>query len=398
MTNYIILILCIIIILSYLFDISAKYSKIPGVIFLIALGIGIQYLVRVMNIAIPNLKPVLPVIGTIGLIMIVMEASLDLRLERKKKKLIIRSVSSAIILFGTFSGVLTWILTEFFDIPWRDAILNSIPLGIISSSIAIPAARNLNTHDREFVVYESSFSDIIGIIVFDFILGSQGSLGSGISTILINSVITVLIAMITTFILATLLHKITYHVNYVIIMTSIILVYVLAKMAHLPALLLVLIFGLILSNNHLLERDIVKKYIDFDKFRSDIRSFKTILTELTFLVRSIFFVLFGFYIRTQGLFVPRNLVVASLITAAIFILRLIFIRQVLRIDLVPLLFFSPRGLITILLFLSIPAVSRIPLISEEVITLTILFTIFILMLGSLTLKREKASETGIREA
>jgi len=392
MTNYLILVLCVIIILSYLFDISGKYSKIPGVIFLIALGIGLQYLLNVMNIVVPNLKPVLPVIGTIGLIMIVMDASLDLRLERRKKKLIIRSVSSAAILFGTFSGALAWILTEFFDVPLRDALLNSISVGIISSSIAIPAAQYLKSHDREFVVYESSFSDIIGIIVFDFILGSQGSMGSSISTIVINFFITVLIAVLTSFVLATLLHKITYHVNYVIIMTCIILVYVLAKMAHLPALLLVLIFGLILSNNHLFERDIVKKYIDFEKFRVDIKSFKTILTEFTFLVRSIFFILFGFYIKTEGLFDPRNLVVASSITAVIFLLRLIFLKQVLRMDLVPLLFYSPRGLITILLFLSIPPLSRTPLVSEEVITLVILFTILILVLGSLMVKRDKAPE------
>jgi len=39
MTNYIILVLCIIVILSYLFDITSKYSKIPGVILLIGLGI-----------------------------------------------------------------------------------------------------------------------------------------------------------------------------------------------------------------------------------------------------------------------------------------------------------------------------------------------------------------------
>ncbi len=32
MTNYVILALCVIVILSYIFDISGRYSKIPGVI------------------------------------------------------------------------------------------------------------------------------------------------------------------------------------------------------------------------------------------------------------------------------------------------------------------------------------------------------------------------------
>ena len=85
MTNYIILFLCIIVILSYIFDISGRYSKIPGVIFLILLGIAIQYIVKAVNLSVPDLRPVLPVIGTLGLIMIVMEASLDLKLENRKR-------------------------------------------------------------------------------------------------------------------------------------------------------------------------------------------------------------------------------------------------------------------------------------------------------------------------
>jgi hypothetical protein len=52
MTNYIILVLCIIVILSYLFDIAGSYVKIPGVIFLIFLGIAIQFIVKATNLSI----------------------------------------------------------------------------------------------------------------------------------------------------------------------------------------------------------------------------------------------------------------------------------------------------------------------------------------------------------
>ena len=57
--------------------------------------------------------------------------------------------------------------------------------------------------------------------------------------------------------------------------------------------------------------------------------------------------------------------------------------MVIKTKLVPLLFFAPRGLITILLFISIPVESRISFINEEVITIVILFTIFIMMIGKL---------------
>lgn len=379
MTNYIILVLCIIVILSYLFEIAGSHVRIPSVIFLISLGIAIQFIVKAINLDIPNLQPVLPVIGTLGLIMIVMEASLDLKLERRKKSLIIKSITSAFILFAVFTGVFAFILVEFLNIPVRDSILNGIPLGIISSSVAITAAARLRPDDKEFVVYESAFSDAFGIIAFDFILLNQGTFIQGISSFTLSFLLTIIIALVTTTILAILLHKITYHITYVIIMTSVVMVYVLAKLAYLPALMLVLIFGLILSNNLILEKTPIKVFVDFPKFRNDLRSFKVILTELTFLVRSFFFIMFGYYTKVEGLLDIQNLLAGAAITAGIFVLRLVFFKQVLRIPLAPLVFYSPRGLITILLFLSIPMASRIPFISEELITIVIIFTIIVMM-------------------
>jgi Kef-type K+ transport system membrane component KefB len=321
-----------------------------------------------------------------------MEASLDLKLERRRKGLIIKSIVSAFILFAVFSAALSYILVEFTGYSLRSSLLNAIPLGIISSAVAISSAIHLNRDEKEFVVYESSFSDIFGIVIFDFILISQGTIGEGILDMGLKSIITIAVALVTTFILAILLHKITYHVSYVIIMTSIVLVYILAKLYYLPGLLLVLIFGMVLSNNHLFENNAVKKYVDFVKFRSDIRSFKVILTELTFLVRSFFFLMFGFYAKVEGLFDLQNLLTGAAITAGIFLIRLLFFRMVIKTKLIPLLFFAPRGLITILLFISIPTESRISFINEEVITLVILFTIFIQMIGNMLSRKNKESD------
>ena len=129
MTNLIILFLCILILLSYLFDISARYSKIPGVILLIALGILMQLIATALNLKVPNLQPLLPVIGTLGLILIVLEASLDLKLEKSKKGLIIDSISSAFVLFAVFTALLTFVLVRLTGFSVRDSILNAIPIG-----------------------------------------------------------------------------------------------------------------------------------------------------------------------------------------------------------------------------------------------------------------------------
>ena len=388
MTDYIILALCVIVILAYIFDITSKYSRIPGVILLIVLGILIHLITGATSLEIPNLKPVLPVVGTLGLVLIIMEASLDIKLERRKKTLILKSISAALGLFIAFTLAFAGVMVFVFDLPAKDSILNGIPLGIISSSVAIPSSIFLPADDREFIVYESSFSDIFGIILFDFILLNEASIGQGILNFGLSTLLTLLIAILTSSVLAFLLHKITYHINYVIIMTSIVLIYTLAKLSHLPALLLILVFGLVLSNNQLLESTPVNKIFNFSKFRNDLDAFKKILTELTFIVRSFFFIMFGYYTKLDSLLDWHNIFSGLMITSGIFLLRFIYLKLVLRMPAVPLLYFSPRGLITILLFLSIPATSRIPLISEEVITLVILMTIFIMMTGNIFYKRE----------
>jgi Kef-type K+ transport system membrane component KefB len=392
MTNYLILFFCILILLSYGFDITSKYTKIPGVIFLMALGIVLQLIGKRLNVDVPDLQPVLPVIGTLGLILIIMEASLDLKLESGKKILIGKSISSALVLFAVFTVLFAYLLTSFFGFILQISLLNAIPLGIISSSVAIPSSALLHSDEKEFIVYESSFSDIFGIIVFDFILLSHGSVIIGIINFVLNTFITLIIAIITSSLLAFLLHKIKYHVNYVIIMASVVMIYMLAKLVHLPALLLVLTFGLVLSNNQLLEHTIAKRVFDFRKFRDDLASFKKIVVELTFLVRSFFFIIFGYYTRIDGLFDYQNIVTGVIITAAIFLLRFIYLKAFLKMAVVPLLFFSPRGLITILLFINIPLSSRISIISEGVITLVILLTIFVMMIGNIFYKKEHKYE------
>jgi hypothetical protein len=389
MTEYIILALCVLILLSYLFDITSFYSRIPGVLLLVGLGIVMQIVIENTDIKIPDMQPLLPVLGTLGLILIVMEATLDLRVEREKTGIILKSVSAAIVLFAIFITIMTFIMVRFLDYGIIDSLLNSIPFGIISSAVAISSSVNLNKEQREFIIYESSISDIIGILVFDFILIYGSAVGFGLLNFAFKGVLTVLIAIVVTTGLAFLLHKATYHINYIIILTVLVMVYVLGELIHLPALLLVMAFGIALANHSLVEKSRFSRFIDFDKFRTDLSSFRKIITELTFVVRSFFFIMFGYYSRIEGLFNFGNLLTAIAIVTGIYLLRIIFLVWFLKIPVIPYLFFSPRGLVTILLFLGIPATSRVSLIGEEVVTLVILLTLLFMMAGNFLQRKEE---------
>lgn len=110
MTYYILIALCVIVIFSYIFELSAKYTKIPGVILLIITGMLINSLTDNFNIKVPDLSGLLPIMGTIGLILIVLEGSLDLTIDSSKKKLIANSITSSIVLFLVFVTLITIVL------------------------------------------------------------------------------------------------------------------------------------------------------------------------------------------------------------------------------------------------------------------------------------------------
>ena len=77
MTNAIILIIAATLIWAYVVDVLAKKWQIPAVIPLIASGLGLNVLMHQLGYSLDWLNAALPVLGTIGLILIVLEGALE---------------------------------------------------------------------------------------------------------------------------------------------------------------------------------------------------------------------------------------------------------------------------------------------------------------------------------
>ena len=86
MTATIIITFCILLLLAYLFDISSSKTKIPSIILLLLLGWGVKQITLFLDIHLPTFDYALPVLGTLGLILIVLEGTLELELNKSKKK------------------------------------------------------------------------------------------------------------------------------------------------------------------------------------------------------------------------------------------------------------------------------------------------------------------------
>lgn len=386
MTTAIIITICLLILAAYIFDITSSKTKIPSVILLLLMGWGVRQLSMSTGLFIPNLTPVLPILGTIGLILIVLEGSLELQLNGSKlgsvkESFMVALLPMVVLAIGATAAFVYWGGTSF-----KSTLLNVIPLCVISSAIAIPSVKNLPNTQKEFVIYESSLSDILGVVFFNFVAFNETFGFSSLTQFVGQLLAIILISFIATGALSYLLSKIDHHIKFAPIILLIILIYNVSKVYHLPALIFILIFGLFLGN-----LDEIKRFGWIEKLKPnvldrEVAKFKEIVIEATFVIRVLFFLLFGYLMESAEIFNPNTFVWAVGIVAGIFVARAAALK-IYGIPLSPLVFVAPRGLITILLFLSIPATQMIPLINKSLIIQIIILTALIMMAGLMLNKK-----------
>jgi Kef-type K+ transport system membrane component KefB len=97
MSSHIIITICILLLIAYIFDLTSSKTRIPSVILLLLLGWGVKQITLLLGIPLPDLNPVLPGLGTVGLVLIVLEGSLELDLQRSKVSVITKSLFGALL-------------------------------------------------------------------------------------------------------------------------------------------------------------------------------------------------------------------------------------------------------------------------------------------------------------
>lgn len=390
----VIIAICVLILVAYVFDLTSSFTKIPSVILLLILGWGVRQATNFLGYNFTELSTVLPILGTVGLILIVLEGALELELNKSKLKLVAKSFFGALFPILAIAFSLVYIFHETGSASNRLNLLNALPLCIISSAIAIPSVRNLNKNMKEYVVYESSMSDIIGVILFNFVVSNEFVNSDSISTFFLQLLSMVVISFISTLALSFLLSKIEHHIKFIPIILLIILIYTISKLYHLPALLFILIFGLSLGNLDELRRFKWLKVFHTEEMDTEVHKFKELTVEATFLIRTLFFILFGYLMETSDILNIETLPLALLISVFIFIFRAVQLK-VSGMSFSPLLFIAPRGLITILLFLSIEPAQRIVSVNNSLIVQVIIITAIVMMLGIMFSPKEQSAEKNL---
>ena len=346
-----------ILILSFFFNEISSKTNVPSVLLLIGLGILVKIGLDAVGANQINFFPILEVLGIVGLIMIVLEAALELKLKKEKFIPILKALSIALISLLISTYVAALILHQFIpNMSMNAAWLYATPLSILSSAIIIPSVTGLVEHKREFHIYESTFSDILGIMLFYFLTGqintsehSTGLLGfSG------NVFLTILLSLVASYIIVLIFQRIRSHTKLFLLIAVLLLLYALGKKMHLSSLIIILVFGLLIANMKLFFQGPAKKWLHLDKAREIYDGLHVITMETAFVVRTFFFVIFGITISLVSLASLKVAMVSLLIIASIYIIRFVILFIFLQRNLLPQLLIAPRGLITILLFYQIP--------------------------------------------
>lgn len=394
--KYVLIIISSLIIFSYLFDAFARKTKFPAVILLMATGILARAISDYSGYQIEYLDQIIPVMGTIGLILIVLEGALELEVNRAKLPIILRGFFAALFILLLNVVGLTLFFQHSLNMSGEMAVLNAIPLSIISSAVAIPSAAALLPIDKEFVVYESTFSDILGIMMFNYSLKQFTNGGEllgiqPLSLLLLEIGGIIIASVFITWLLFELIEKIDQKVKFFLILALLILVYAIGKKLHLPSLVTIFIFGVFLSNSTSLLPEFIRKFVSLKKAEDGLHEFHLLTAESTFIVRTFFFLFFGFSITLDSFVDGYNYIYGGIVLGIMFAIRLIYMLIKERKSIKSLVFISPRGLISILLFLQLqsPEFSqyRSTIINEKVLLLIILGSMLIMLFGTLGVSR-----------
>ncbi|MBD2752824.1 cation:proton antiporter [Spirosoma validum] len=382
-SSILIIVLSLSVLISYAFDLFSSRFKTPSVLLLLLLGILTRQATAYFNVQVPYINAILPTLGTLGLILIVLEGGLNLELHGDNLSVLRRTLLASLlsILGGTLlmASMLYLLLNDSF----YHCLIAALPFSIISSTVTVQTVANLSSGQQTFAVYESAFASILGIMAYNFLLLSRNSVLGAVWSFTRDTLVMALISLGCCFLLLYLIGRINHRIKFLPIISVLFLVYALAEINHLSSLLLILIFGLFLNNTELFIRGRLSRILKNDLFEKELEQLKNLTAEGAFVVRTFFFLILGYAAIPSTLIDMDALIVGALFVGVVVAWRWVVLQLTYRGPSGPLLWIAPRGLITVLLYLNIPEDLRLLGFREGIPILVVVLSSLVVMAGVL---------------
>jgi len=372
-----------------------RITRIPDLVVLLVTGLVLGPLLHWVNPG--EFRTFTQILGSLALILILFEGGMELNLREGLRHFpggIVLAVFGYGLAFAAVAASAHWTLW----LPWRSALLLGAVFGCTSSTVVMPVLQQLSAREpvRATLLLESALGDVIGVLTVSSLLGLSGT-GEPISRFMSGfareAAIAVVMGVVAGFLWWRLWPRVASQRFSNTVAFGIVLgIYAATHAAGGSGLLAVLAFGLMLGNLPA-RAGVAEQEIQFLSFHS----------ELSFLVRSFFFVLLGIIVE----FVGRNYIFPIVaIVGVMFVSRFVAV-QVSRIvmrgispkerELVFLM--MPRGLITAVL-----AVQVVQATGEEFVFLpamaftAIVATNVVMVAGSIRAARQGDSSAAASSA
>ncbi len=389
-----------VIIFSHIFNVFSQRTNVPSVILLILLGVGAQFATEAYGVDIKSYSEnFIEGIGIVGLIRIELEGAIDLELTRDKWPIIWKSFLVALLSLLACAFIISFIINQYYREDPIVSLIYAIPLSIMSSAIVIPSVGKLVSAKKEFMIYESTFSDILGIMFFYFLKDNiDSSANTVVYSVIGNIIVTIVISFVVSYGLIMLFQRVTGDVKFFLLIAVLILLYAVGKLFHLSSLVIILVFGLVINNCDLFLFWKLKEWVNRKAVDDILKNLHLVTRESAFVVRTFFFVMFGSTLDLGGLIDLKLWGIGLLIVAVFFATRYLFLKLFYwKSSIFPEFFITPRGLITVLLFFSIPASLQSDAFNQDIILVTIIATSIIMTWGLVRYGKGK-EETSLEEA
>ena len=363
-----------------------RASGLPSVVVMIGLGLLAQPVLHAAGIVVRGIDAIVPVAGAVALVLIVLEGALDIELRRERLKLVATAFSMAALALVFYGTVFALIAVRVLNLTYLQGAILAVPLALISSAVAIPASRGLEERAREFVVYESSTSDILGVLVFFALVHSGATVRGFLTGLAGGGVLSLLLAVVCSVALVAISTRATAHVRYVPLLAGLFALYAAGELLHLSPLIMVLLFGLMLNNQVALARVPGLSSIAGRISEHTVGELKVLVQELTFAVRGFFFFVLGYATQPSDFASGRAWAAAAIVLVVIYGARFVMLRPLGRPLAARLTWLAPRGLITAVLYLDARHIMPLPAYLDG----TVLLVVF-LSAAALALARRRAA-------
>ncbi len=389
-------------------EVGFKRTGIPSVLFLMGLGIVLGPVLGYADAA--RVASLAPFFGTLALLIILFDGGLNLQFMKVLQETPLALLYSVIVFSGSVLGVAALYVWGLHG-QWLQGLLLGAILGGTAAAIILPVVSQLTSlRDpvKVLVSLDSAFSEVFVVVIALAIMGSFTEAGGkfGVVREIFHSFFDALVlATIAGAVWARLLTWLAGQtLSYMLTLAAILVLYYIAELVGANGAITILLFGLVLANMETLAGRLVRPLrvligyeLDQAKFVLD-EFLKRINEELSFLVRTFFYVLLGLIVD----FSKFNWTIAAwglAFFAVVFGVRVIATYAIGEAtsnwsssDRVLIAAMMPRGVATaVMAFLpasaGIPDTENFPMYALTVITLGVLF-----MTLSLALYQTMASQ------